>query len=90
MLEVVGIEITGFYNFVWLYIIIEYCYLKIISLFCKERFCLFKDFCMWCCACCNLNWCQITVGCCCLTCCLCTSCFCACFCLSCCAALWVG
>lgn len=31
MLEVVCIELAAFYNFIWLYIIIKYCNLKIIS-----------------------------------------------------------
>ena len=33
MLEVVCIELAAFYNLIWLYIIIKYCNLKIISFF---------------------------------------------------------
>ena len=36
VLEVVCIEIAALYNFVWLYIIIKYRYLKVVSLFLKD------------------------------------------------------
>ena len=52
VLEVVCIEIAALYNLVWLYIIIKYRYLKVVSLFLKDRFCCFKDLGMWCLGCC--------------------------------------
>ena len=48
VLEVVCIEISALYNFVWLYIIIKYSYLKVISLFLKNWLCCLKNLRMRC------------------------------------------
>ena len=55
MLEVVGIEVSAFYHFVWLYIVIKDSHLQIIALLLKLILCILQNLSVWCCRCCNCD-----------------------------------
>ena len=49
VLEVVGIELSALYYLIWLYIVVKYCNLKVVTLLLECCLGILEDLCVWCC-----------------------------------------